>query len=62
MGRRSQILMIAEQVFGNRELAEAWFTKPAIGLGRCLPCMLLETDEGFTELADFLVRLDYGVY
>ncbi|WBM48013.1 MULTISPECIES: antitoxin Xre/MbcA/ParS toxin-binding domain-containing protein [Pseudomonas] len=62
MTRREQILATAEQVFGNRKLAEKWFTKPAIGLGRRLPCVLLETNEGYTELADFLVRLDYGVY
>ncbi|WP_434519680.1 antitoxin Xre/MbcA/ParS toxin-binding domain-containing protein [Pseudomonas sp. NFX1] len=62
MTRREQILTAAEQIFGNRKLAEAWFTKPAIGLGRRLPCMLLETSEGYAELADFLIRLDYGVY
>jgi len=62
MTRREQILTTAEQVFGNRQLAEDWFTKPAIGLGRCLPCMLLESKEGFMALADFLVRLDYGIY
>lgn len=62
MRRRHEILMTGEQVFGNRELAEAWFTKPAIGLGRRLPCMLLKTNNGYTELAEFLVRLDYGVY
>lgn len=62
MRRREQILMTAEQVFGNPELAEAWLTKQAIGLSRRLPCMLLETDQGYMEVADFLVRLDYGVY
>ncbi|WP_410011100.1 antitoxin Xre/MbcA/ParS toxin-binding domain-containing protein [Pseudomonas sp. LRP2-20] len=53
--------MAAEQVLGNSELAEAWLTKQAIGLGRRLPCMLLETDQGYMEVVDFLVRLDYGV-
>ncbi|HDS1696168.1 MULTISPECIES: antitoxin Xre/MbcA/ParS toxin-binding domain-containing protein [Pseudomonas] len=62
MRRREQILTMAEPVFGNRKLAEKWFTTPAIGLGRRLPCMLLDTNEGYTELADFLVQLDYGVY
>ncbi|MDD2007392.1 MULTISPECIES: antitoxin Xre/MbcA/ParS toxin-binding domain-containing protein [Pseudomonas] len=62
MRRREQILMTAEQVFGNSELAGAWLTKQAIGLTRRLPCMLLETDRGYMEVADFLVRLDYGVY
>lgn len=62
MRRREKILTTAEQVFGNRELAEAWFTKQAIGLSRRLPCMLLETDQEYTEVADFLVRLDYGVH
>jgi putative toxin-antitoxin system antitoxin component (TIGR02293 family) len=54
--------MTAEQVLGNPELAEAWLTKQAIGLNRRLPCMLLETDQGYTEVVDFLTRLDYGVY
>ncbi|WP_425337427.1 antitoxin Xre/MbcA/ParS toxin-binding domain-containing protein [Pseudomonas vranovensis] len=49
-------------MFGNHALAEAWFTRQAIGLGRRLPCMLLETDRGYTEVADFLIRLDYGVH
>lgn len=62
MRRREQILMTAEQVFGNSELAGTWLTKQAIGLTRHLPCMLLETDRGYMEVADFLVRLDYGVY
>lgn len=62
MRRRQEILMTGEQVFGNRELAEAWFTKPAIGLGRRLPCMLLKTNHGYMELAEFLVRLDYDIY
>ncbi|WP_207830649.1 antitoxin Xre/MbcA/ParS toxin-binding domain-containing protein [Pseudomonas sp. 43(2021)] len=62
MRRREQILMAAEQVLGNSELAEAWLTKQAIGLGRRLPCMLLETDQEYMEVVDFLVRLDYGVY
>ncbi|WP_082421405.1 antitoxin Xre/MbcA/ParS toxin-binding domain-containing protein [Pseudomonas sp. NBRC 111140] len=62
MRRREQILMTAEQVLGNSELAEAWLTKQAIGLSRRLPCMLLETDQGYTEVVDFLTRLDYGVY
>ncbi|WP_406819670.1 antitoxin Xre/MbcA/ParS toxin-binding domain-containing protein [Pseudomonas sp. KnCO4] len=62
MRRREQILTTAEQVFGKRELAEVWFIKPAIGLSRRQPCMLLETDQGYLEAADFLVRLDYGVY
>ncbi|WP_181005317.1 antitoxin Xre/MbcA/ParS toxin-binding domain-containing protein [Pseudomonas putida] len=62
MRRREQILMTAEQVLGNSELAEAWLTKQAIGLSWRLPGMLLETDQGYTEVVDFLTRLDYGVY
>ncbi|WP_409521743.1 antitoxin Xre/MbcA/ParS toxin-binding domain-containing protein [Pseudomonas sp.] len=48
-------------IFGNPELAEAWLTKQAIRLSRRLLCTLLETDQGFMEVADMLVRLYYGV-
>lgn len=50
MRRREQILMTAEEVFGNPEVAEVWVTKEAIGLSRPPPCMLLETDQGTWRL------------
>ncbi|MEJ5905625.1 MbcA/ParS/Xre antitoxin family protein [Pseudomonas kermanshahensis] len=61
MRHREQILTTAQQVFGNPERAQAWLIKQAIGLSQRLQFMLLNTDQGYMEVADFLVRLDYGV-
>ncbi|WP_433885753.1 antitoxin Xre/MbcA/ParS toxin-binding domain-containing protein [Pseudomonas vranovensis] len=60
--RREQILKSAEQVLGNRELAEWWLTKPALGFDHRSPCSLLMNHLGYGHVRDFLVRLECGVY
>ncbi|MFQ6575318.1 antitoxin Xre/MbcA/ParS toxin-binding domain-containing protein [Pseudomonas sp. UM16] len=62
MGRRQQILKCAEHVLGNRDLAERWLAKPAIGLDHRSPCSLLTDHLGYGHVRDFLVRLEFGVY
>ncbi|APO84285.1 hypothetical protein BL240_23695 [Pseudomonas putida] len=58
MGRREQILKTAEHVLGNRELAEWWLTKPALGLDHRSPCSLLVKNLGYGHVRDFLIRLE----
>ncbi|MDH4559557.1 antitoxin Xre/MbcA/ParS toxin-binding domain-containing protein [Pseudomonas sp. BN411] len=57
-----QILMQAEVVFGSRQLAAKWITKPALGLESYPPIDLLTNPQGAEIVADFLARIEYGVY
>ncbi|HQC96550.1 MAG TPA: MbcA/ParS/Xre antitoxin family protein [Aquabacterium sp.] len=57
-----QIFTQAAEVFGSREAAEVWMSRPAIGLDRKRPLDCLHTEEGAQVVRDFLVRLDYCVY
>ena len=57
-----QILPQAAAVFGGREPAEAWMSRPAMGLDGQRPLDCLHTEEGAQVVRDFLVRLDYCVY
>lgn len=60
--RYAHILEHAERVFGSREKAERWMTKPALGLdGRC-PADLLANADDLELLEVFLTRIEYGVY
>jgi len=57
-----QILSMAAEVFGGRELAEAWMHRPAMGLDGQRPIDWLQTAEGVQVVRDFLARLEYCVY
>ncbi|MOA38211.1 hypothetical protein D3C78_1598690 [compost metagenome] len=57
-----QILMQAEVVFGSRQLAAKWITKPALGLESYPPIDLLTNPQGAELVADFLGRIEYCVY
>ncbi|WP_342244635.1 antitoxin Xre/MbcA/ParS toxin-binding domain-containing protein [Pseudomonas sp. OTU5201] len=52
----------AEVVFGSGVAAERWFTVPAMGLNRQVPLDLIKEPADYEQLADFLTRLEYGVY
>jgi Protein of unknown function (DUF2384) len=57
-----QILTQASEVFGGREAAEAWMSRPAMGLDGLRPIDWLQTAEGVQVVRDFLARLEYCVY
>lgn len=57
-----QILTQAAEVFGGREAAEAWMSRPAMGLDGLRPIDWLQTAEGVQVVRDFLARLEYCVY
>lgn len=57
-----QILTQASEVFGGREDAEAWLSRPAVGLDGQRPIDWLQTAEGVHVVRDFLARLEYCVY
>ena len=58
----ARVLAMAAEIFGSRQAAEAWLSKPALGLDWQRPVDLLATEPGSQIVVDFLVRLDYGVY
>lgn len=58
----AEVLAKATDVFGSQEEAEAWLSRPAMGLNRQRPIDLLATPAGVELVERFLTRLDYGVY
>ena len=50
------------EIFGSKEDAELWVSKPAMGLDGQRPIDLLQTVQGAELVNDFLGRLEYGVY
>jgi len=58
----AEILAKATAVLGSQEEAEHWLERPALGLDQRRPIDLLETPAGAEIVAEFLDRLEYGVY
>lgn len=58
----AETLAKATEVFGTREEAEQWMSRPAMGLDGQRPIDLLQTHAGAELVNDFLIRLDHGVY
>jgi putative toxin-antitoxin system antitoxin component (TIGR02293 family) len=58
----AEVLAKATDVFGSQQEAEAWLSRPAMGLNRQRPIDLLATPAGVELVIGFLTRLDYGVY
>ncbi|WP_050580661.1 MULTISPECIES: antitoxin Xre/MbcA/ParS toxin-binding domain-containing protein [Pseudomonas] len=57
-----QVRGLAAFVLGNHQLAANWLIEPALGLGGGAPCSLLMDNEGYRQVCECLVRMDYGVY
>lgn len=60
--RFAEILAHATRVFGSQAEAEAWLDRPAIALDRRKPIDLLRTHPGARLVADYLTRIEHGVY
>ncbi|MFN3294883.1 MAG: antitoxin Xre/MbcA/ParS toxin-binding domain-containing protein [Gemmobacter sp.] len=60
--RFAAILAEAIAVLGTQAAAEDWMNRPAIGLDNRRPVDLLATAAGAEAVAEYLTRLDYGVY
>jgi putative toxin-antitoxin system antitoxin component (TIGR02293 family) len=58
----AETLAKATEVFGSKEDAELWLSRPAMGLDGQKPIDLLQTVQGAELVSDFLGRLEYGVY
>lgn len=58
----AETLAKATEIFGGKEAAEHWMSRPAMGLDGQRPVELLQTVQGAELVNDFLTRLEYGVY
>ncbi len=58
----AETLARGAEVFGGREEAERWLSRPAMGLDGQRPIDLLQTLQGAEIVSDFLTRLEHGVY
>ena len=58
----AETLARATDIFGGKEEAERWMSKPAMGLDGQRPIDMLQTVQGAELVNDFLGRLEYGVY
>jgi putative toxin-antitoxin system antitoxin component (TIGR02293 family) len=58
----AETLAKATEIFGGKEEAERWMSKPAMGLDGQRPIDMLQTGQGAELVNDFLTRLEYGVY
>jgi putative toxin-antitoxin system antitoxin component (TIGR02293 family) len=58
----AETLAKATEIFGGKEEAERWMSRPAMGLDGQRPIDLLQTLQGAELVNDFLGRLEYGVY
>lgn len=56
------LLALAIDVLGGREVANAWFHTPALGLSGARPIDLLPSPQGSAQVRDFLFRLRHGIY
>lgn len=60
--RRVQILMQASHTLGNLQSAERWLVSPVLALNRRSPCGVLAEPDGYPEVRDVLLRIEYGIY
>jgi putative toxin-antitoxin system antitoxin component (TIGR02293 family) len=58
----AETLSQASTVFGSREAAERWMSRPALGLDGARPIELMRTLQGAELVTEFLGRLEHGVY
>jgi putative toxin-antitoxin system antitoxin component (TIGR02293 family) len=58
----AQVLEQSIRVLGTPKLAEAWMSKPAIGLDGRRPIDLLDNAIGTQLVSELLARVEYGVY
>ena len=58
----AETLSQASATFGNRDAAERWMARPAMGLDGARPIDLMQTLQGAELVTEFLGRLEHGVY
>lgn len=59
--RTSRIVILAEEIFGNREKAIRWLEKPRRALGGISALAALSTTPGYEAAEELLQQLHYGL-
>lgn len=60
--RCAEVLALAVHIMGSAEAVQRWLIRPAAGLDGQRPLDMLRTVPGAEVVAEFLMRLEYGVY
>jgi putative toxin-antitoxin system antitoxin component (TIGR02293 family) len=60
--RFAEVLTNAQDILGGREEAERWMIEPSIWLDGHTPINLLTNPADYELLANFMTRMEYGVY
>ncbi|MGE4536928.1 MAG: antitoxin Xre/MbcA/ParS toxin-binding domain-containing protein [Desulfovibrio sp.] len=58
----ADIIKRATEVFGNKEKAQQWLSKPLAVFQKKSPLQYAETKEGADFVLDILGRIEYGVF
>jgi putative toxin-antitoxin system antitoxin component (TIGR02293 family) len=58
--RTSRIVILAEEVFGNREKAIRWLEKPRSALGEISALAAVTTPSGYETVEELLQQLHHG--
>lgn len=59
--RTSRIVILAEEIFGNREKAIRWLEKPRRALGGISALTAVTTTPGYEAVEELLQQLHYGL-
>ncbi|MCH4810133.1 antitoxin Xre/MbcA/ParS toxin-binding domain-containing protein [Vreelandella neptunia] len=59
--RTSRIVILAEEIFGNREKAIRWLQKPRRALGGISALTAITTTPGYEAVEELLQQLHYGL-
>ena len=57
----SELLRYAETVFGDRDKAKRWLSKPKAFLDGKAPLGVMDTPSGCEKIDEMLVRIEYGM-
>ena len=60
--RLARVFAHAVDVFGDRQKASAWLSRPNQALGGRTPLSVLDTDVGVQEVDEILGRIEYGIF
>lgn len=60
LARLDRILLLAAEVFGDREKAVEWLRRPSRALGSQMPLQLLDTDAGTQRVERELRQIQHG--
>lgn len=60
--RFAEVLELAEQVFGQRQVAISWMSAPCLHLDQLVPIEILHNPVGYELVSEHLTRLEYGIF